>query len=233
MCPSKSQGLLTPRSTLFFSASSCFSAEPARAWDHLLPLSMSLLTDVGEKCSCALKCNVISDLTFLSLSFGKARRLKQVTTCCLFCPELGLRLLLMDQHWQPKASLQPCVAWAGWGRTSQAAHCWPPRPEPRVAWPLAAVGPGHDPPMRFSFPCHPPDTGASSHTLSWSRVLHMYAVPERGMRVINTKSHLIGNLIPKAGRKCSSGAFPGSSVWAPELGTRTQVNALNWTETLE
>ena len=106
-------------------------------------------------------------------------------------------------------------------------------PPPGVAWPLAAVGPGHDPPMRFSFPCRPPDTEASSHTPSWSRVLHTYAVPERGGRVINTKSHLIGNLIPRAGRKCSSGAFPGSSVWAPELGARTQVNALNWTETLE
>lgn len=87
-----------------------------------MPLSMSSLTDVGEKCSHALQCNVISDLAFL-LSFGKAGRLKQVSTCFLFCPELALRLLFVDRCWQPKASLQPCVAWAGWGRTSQAADC--------------------------------------------------------------------------------------------------------------
>lgn len=95
-----------------------------------MPLSVSSLTDVGEKCSRALKCNVIADSTFLLLSFGKAGRLKQVATSCLFCPELALRLLLVDQCWQPKASLQPCVAWAGWGRTSKAADCGPPHPEP-------------------------------------------------------------------------------------------------------
>lgn len=198
-----------------------------------MPLSMSLLTDVGEKCSCALKCSVISDLPFLSLSFGEARRLKQVTTCFSF----ALNLLEDCCTWigagsQRLLSLQHSVAWTGWGRTSWAAGCGPPHPEPGVVWPLAAVSPGHDPPRRFSFPCRPPDTEASSHIPSRSRVLHPHAVPETG-RVINTKSHLIGNLAPRAGRKCPSGAFPGSSVWAPELGARTQVNAVNWSETLE
>ena len=134
---------------------------------------------------------------------------------------------------QGPLSLQHSVAWAVWGRTSRAAGCGPPHPEPGVEWPLAAVCPGRDPPRSFSFPCCPPDKKASSHIPSRSRVLHTHMLGLKGGRVINTKSHLIGNLIPRAGRKCSSGAFPGSSVWAPELGARTQVNAVNWSETLE